>query len=367
MRGDQFCLGDDIYLLSHSVGLMPKGTLASFDAGFINAWRSNPAEAWPDWMLEIDRFRLALARLFNHQAESFCPQTNVSSAITKALHALPNERERSIILVSEDAFPSIGFVAQTANRLGYGVRFIPSNEDCKDLSTWERFLADDVAVAIITHVHSNTGELIPAAEIAALARERNVWSIVDAAQSGGIVPIDLDLLGADVVAGSCVKWLCGGPGAGYLWIQPEVLMQCEPIDVGWFSHEDPFEFDIGHFRLAEDARRFWGGTPSVAPFTIAGRSIELMTEIGVENIREHNQQLMHLLLDSVDPECLVSPREPSLRSGTAILDFGHRNGELVEELSSAGIHVDHRAKGLRVSPHIYNTLADVEALASFLR
>lgn len=366
MSPEDFHHGSDTYLLSHSVGLMPRATAEWVDSGLSTTWRTDPVNAWPSWMLEIERFRSALARLFNHEAQWFCPQANISSGLTKVLHALPREPGRNVILLSASAFPSVGFVARAAERQGFALRLIPKGEDCQNPSTWSDHITNDVAVVIITHVHPNTGELIPVREVAELATRTGARTIVDVAQSAGVIPIDLRSLGVDVVVGSCVKWLCGGPGAGFLWIRPDLVADCAPLDVGWFSHDDPFEFDIGHFELAEDALRFWGGTPSVAPFSIASRSIEVIEAAGVPQIREHNQTLTTQLINSVDRALVASPLDPSLRSGTVIIDVGAKNTQLADACAIAGIHLDVRDRGLRISPHLYNTSADIDALAELV-
>ncbi|MGQ0835584.1 MAG: aminotransferase class V-fold PLP-dependent enzyme [Gammaproteobacteria bacterium] len=162
--------------------------------------------------------------------------------------------------------------------------------------------ADDVAAALVTHVHSNTGVRLPVREIAGLCRQRGIFCIVDVAQSAGVLEVSIPKTGADVVLGSCVKWLCGGPGAGFIWIDPRRLASLEPADVGWFSHANPFELDIHSFTYAPDARRFWGGTPSIAPFALAAESIALIAEIGAAQIQRHNRALARVFLDEIPPD-----------------------------------------------------------------
>ena len=192
---------------------------------------------------------------------SFCPQTNVSSATTKILYALPELRARRTVLLSEEAFLSLAFVFQMAAGSGFRLKYIDGGADAGDPEVWKGQLTADVGLVLLTHVHSNSGLQTPVKDISELARERGITSVVDVAQSVGVLPIDVRYWNADFVVGSCVKWVCGGPGAGFLWANPSVVDQSQPIDVGWFSHDDPFEFDIHRFRYATDSLRFWGGTP----------------------------------------------------------------------------------------------------------
>jgi selenocysteine lyase/cysteine desulfurase len=361
------------YLLSHSIGL-PLGDAHTHLAGTIfDMWENDPARAWPHWLDEIDRFRRALAHLLNHRPEWFCPQVNVSSALTKILHALPVSQPRRTILLSAHAFPSLGFVAERAARVGYDLELIPRNEDTRDPDLWANHLTDDVGIVVITHVHSATGEQVPVPAVVGQARQSEIVSIVDIAQSAGVLPIDLTAWNPDFVVGSCVKWLCGGPGAGYLWANPEIIDRCEPVDVGWFSHADPFELDIQQFRYADDALRFWGGSPSVIPASIARRSIELLNQVGIDKVRAHNLALTDQLIadiaeiTDIDGGMVASPRRPADRGGTVVIDAGPNTDSLLERFIDARVHVDRRASGIRVSPHLYNTSEDIDAVTAILQ
>ena len=354
---DLFAGPEGTYLLSHALGLPRRNTATSIEDGVLTPWRGDPASVWAAWLEEIAGFRRALADLLDHQPEWFCPQVNVSSALTKILHALPRPDRKRTIVVSEHAFPSVGFVCQHATSLGYRVE-ITRSPDTAEL--WTSRLKRDVAVAVLTHVHPNTGTKAPVQVIIDAARQHGVVTVVDIAQSAGVVPISLDAWQPDFAVGSCVKWVCGGPGAGYLWVNPNILESCRPVDVGWFSHADPFELDTGSFRYAEDALRFWGGTPSVLPFAIARRAIDVLVDVGIQRIRAHNLMLTGLLIDAVQEDVLVSPRGAD-RGGTVVIDAGpRRTKDLLRRFAEDAIHVDQRSLGIRISPHMYNSTTDVQ-------
>ncbi len=347
------------YFLNHSVGLQPKVAQLQADEAHFAAWAADPEHVWDEWLAAVEGFRRALAALFHHDAASFCPQQNVTSGLTKVLGALPRRSGRTKVLLAERAFPSLGFAV---DRSVYDIEFVPADTDPTDVDTWRPLLTGDVAIVLITHAHSNTGELMPVRSIVELAAEREIFSVVDIAQSAGVIPIDLAVWNASFVVGSCVKWLCGGPGAGFLWGRPDVIEKCKPVDTGWFSHVDPFEFDIHHFVDAPDALRFWGGTPSVLPAAVATRSIELLDEIGIDVIRQRNLDLVGQIIEALPSEMVVSPVEPERRNGTVVVDPGIATDALVARLASARIAVDRRNAGLRISPHVYTSAADVEAL-----
>ncbi len=354
------------YLLTHSIGLMPRSTEAAMRDHYLKHWQSGTEDIWSHWLAGVDQFKQSLANLTNSSPSQFCPQANVSSGLAKVLTALPFSEQmkrtgKNIIVATESDFPSAGFVLKQAERLGYTLKLIPKKEDLQSLSTWEKVLTKEVHTAFITQVHYNTNTLVPVEQIAELCRTKEITSIVDVAQATGIVPIDLSTSHCDVVVGSCIKWLCGGPGAGFIWLNEQIMSQLEPYDVGWFSHKNPFEFDINNFEYADDASRFWGGTPSVAAYVTASNSIDLINDIGVEKIRKHNRRLTRKLLSAVPEESVMSPNNLDKKGGTVVLKLGNQQA-LEHRMRDSKLVFDARQYGIRVSPHIYNTEEDIECL-----
>lgn len=360
MRSELFASPSSLYLLSHSVGLLPLSAKAHFDRHYFAPWSDGNQEIWPQWIDAIGAFRDVVARLLNTDIRQICPQSNISSGLTKILSALPQPApNKNVLLLSEHDFPSVGFVCQRALSNGYRLKYMPKDANHTDIHTWEEYLSADVAAVIVTHVQSNTGVKIPFERICDIARSRNIYSIVDIAQSAGVIPIDVGASCADFILGSCVKWLCGGPGAGFLWIHKALLGELQPRDVGWFSHQNPFEFEIHHFEYADDALRFWGGTPTVAPFIVAAHSISLLLDIGIEVIAEHNRKCKRYLLDHIDEGLMVSPTDEALQSGTLIF---HSRPQYRQALDCAQVQYDSRNTGIRLSSHIYTPLDDLEKL-----
>lgn len=359
----QFVKNENIYLLNHSVGRPPVNSKEAIIDGFFDCWEKAPAEPWESWLKGIDNFCDALAVLFNTQAAQLCPQANLSSALTKVIYSLPPSDQRKTILLSEEDFPSLGFVVQQAQSMGYTCKFIPAEMDLYDMQVWESYINEEVLFVLLTHVQSTNGRLLPIQDILEITRSKGCFSILDVAQSAGLAPINLQNLEVDFVIGSCVKWLCGGPGAGFLWVNENMLEQCKPIDVGWFSHSDPFEFNIHDFRFSNDAKKFWGGTPSVSAFIIAANSIQQITDIGVEVLRKHNLDLTQLVINSW-AENVVSPHEAESRSGTLIVNFGANQQNFIEKLKKEKVQFDRRNKGVRLSPHIYNTHDEITKVLS---
>ena len=361
---NQFVAHDGIYMLSHSVGLPLVGGEQAAASAFWQPWQRGDADIWNHWLAEIAAFRQQLAVLLNTQMANICPQNSLSSAVSKIVYSLPADPEKPVILLSEEDFPSIAFALQKTASLGYQLRFIAADTDTSDLSHWDQQMTADVGMVLITHVQSNNGRQLPVQQITELARQKGILSLVDVAQSAGIIPIDVQQWQADFVVGSSVKWIGGGPGAAFLWVDPEIIDQCQPDNVGWFSHENPFEFDIHHFRYSPDALRFWGGTPSVYPYVVAANSLSKINAMGVDKIRANNILLSDMLIQAIPASALVSPSVEGQRGGTVIVDFGLSQQRIIGRLRARQVHFDSRAKGIRLSPHGCNSVEQIETLIS---
>jgi kynureninase len=352
--------GPGPYVLTHSVGCLPRAARGALEAGYLEPWARRGGNAWPAWLECIDDFRAALAGLFGGDAAAYCPQANLSSGLAKVLSALAPEPRRSVLLAAEESFPSLGFVIDRATHRGWTPRLAPFRPD--DLAAWSAALTADVRVVLVTHVHSNSGRVAPVADIARLCAERDVLCIVDVAQSAGILPLDFPALGAGVVLGSCVKWLCGGPGAGFLWMRSDLVTTLEPDDVGWFSHADPFEMDIHSFRYAPDARRFWGGTPSVASYVVAAASLRAIADIGVDSILAHNRRLIAAFTDELPAGWRGRlPTWPT--GGTLCIPLGDAQAAITAALRADGVAFDCRGDVVRISFHACNTPGEAVQVA----
>lgn len=361
----QFRCPEGAYLMSHSVGCLPREAASRLAAGYFAPWAAEAGDAWPAWLGVIEEFRRSLARLLGGDADDYCPQANLSSGLTKVIQALPASAGREAILSTASDFPSMGFVLAQSERRGHRVERLPDRADIASPDVWAEALREHVGVALLTHVHYQTGVRIPVTEIVALCRERGVVTIVDVAQSAGVVPFDVAEWQADFVVGSCVKWLCGGSGAGYLWVNPRRADEWEPQDVGWFSHADPFEFDIDHFDYAPRAARFWGGTPSIAPYAVATAGLELLGDVGLDAISTHNRAMTQRVVDALPPSALRSPPNADDRGGTIIFSPPDLERSRAR-LEQAQIWHDVRGGGIRLSPHLYNDVDQIDRLVDLL-
>lgn len=360
MIRDHFHVPDN-YFLSHSVGCLPKTSQQALQEDLFNPWISG--QNWADWMPIFDRYRTAIANIIGSQMSEICPQINISAALTKIIYSVPYSPKKNVIVLSKQDFPTIGFVFSQAERHGYRLRFIDG--DPTDITHWEDAIDDSVAFVHITHALSNTSQLLPVKDICLLARQSHALSIVDIAQSIGAVALDVKAMKVDFAIGTGVKFLCCGPGACFLYARLDMIPDCQPIDVGWFSHENPFEMDITHFSYANDALRFFGGTPSPAPFIMANAALKLWEEIGLEIAQNHIQAQLTSLISSVTDDILITPREVTKRGATLVIN-PHNRSSLRDALTNAAILHDERKEGFRFSLHGYTSQDEINLLKTTL-
>jgi len=181
-------------------------------------------------------------------------------------------------------------------------------------------------------------------------------------QAAGTVPLDIGKLGADFAVGGSVKWLCGGPGAGYLYVRPDLAARLRPALIGWAAHAAPFDFATGPVVLAGAPERFQSGTPNIPALYAARSGYEIVAEIGVDTIRTRSLALTRRLIDRAEAAGwpLNTPREDHRRGGAVILDVPAGN-VIAEALIRRGVIVDHRPDaGIRIAPHFYNTEAEID-------
>jgi selenocysteine lyase/cysteine desulfurase len=360
-----FHVPDGIYLNSHSAGCMPRTTVQRIESEFVRPWQNQGGDAWPEWLSAIDQYCEALGTVLGASAADICPTSNVTEGFFKYLTALPRSMGRDIILMHEDAFPSMGFVVQALKAQGYQLKLIDRKHDASDPTVWRRAIDTRIAAVLVTHVHSNTGVVSPVQHVAAHCRQKGVPCLVDVAQSVGIVPVDVTGWGVQAVFGSCLKWLCGGPGAGFMWVQPEHLQDLSPLQVGWFSHQNPFEFDIHNFEYSKTVKRFWGGTPSVMSYVAASEGIKALTDRGLDSIQAHNAKLKDVVLSH--SICGMCENQSWSSGGTLCLEFDTDTADAIaSRLKAKGCWFDRRGNVLRLSFHLYNTDQEAQQVGYIL-
>ena len=152
---------------------------------------------------------------------------------------------------------------------------------------FEREIDAETLIVSLTHVSYRTGERLPVEEIVRIAHERGALVLVDAYQSAGTVPLDVNTLGADVVAAGTVKYLLGSAGLAFLFVRRGLIGELRPTATGWFADEDVFAMDDRDYSPAPTAARFQSGTPPVPNIYAGLAGLRLVLEAGVERTAEH--------------------------------------------------------------------------------
>jgi len=220
----------------------------------------------------------------------------------------------------------------------------------------------ETQLVFVSHVLFRSSYIQDLAAITERAHAVGAMVLADIYQSAGTVPIDVRKLTVDFATGGSVKWLCGGPGAGYLYVRRDLWPKLEPRVTGWMAHKQPFSFDGGAMDYADDARRFLNGTPAVPALYAARSGFEIIAEVGVEHIREKSVRQTARLIELAETAGFKvnSPRNPLNRGGTVVIDVPS-GAEVTKELLRRSILVDYRpGAGIRVAPHFYSTDEELE-------
>jgi kynureninase len=355
-------LAETTYLISHSLGPMPLEARARLDA-YADTWMKRGIRAWGEgWWETPMTVGDQIARLIGAPAGSTVMHQNVTVASAVVLSCFPFTGDRRRIVYGEGEFPSVRYLHQAQATRGAEVVVVPTEEELVET------IDERTQLVLLSHVLFKTGRIRDVEPVIARAREVGAHVLLDAYQSVGTVPLDVGTLGVDFAAGGSVKWLCGGPGAGWLYVRPDLADQLEPTLVGWQGHADPFAFEP-ELRYASGAARFLTGTPNVPALYAATAGYDIVEEIGVAPIRERSLELTERLsglLDEAGYE-VVSPREPELRGGTVVVRVPDAPA-VHAELQRREILCDFRPDvGLRLGPHFFTTEEELDVTVAAIR
>lgn len=358
------------YMISNSLGAMPKGVYDEL-ARFADQWATRGVRAWHEgwWEMPITVGNI-LGDILGAPHGSITMHQNVAIAEAVILSCFEFSGRRNKVVYTDMNFPSVMYAFEAQKRRGARVVMVAS-DDGVGVDTQKLLDAIDETTLLvpISHVLFRSAFIQDAAAIVEKAHRVGARVILDVYQSAGCVPVDLTKLGVDFAVGGSVKWLCGGPGAGYLYVRPDLVAQLEPMLTGWQAHQRPFEFEIGPIAYAKDQFRFLNGTPHVPSLFSARSGYEIIRAIGVEKIRSKSVRLVNLVLDEARAAGLSTtcPADQHRRGGTVAIDV-EDGPRVCAELERREIIVDYRPKaGIRVSPHFYSTEDECRAVVAAIR
>lgn len=351
-------LANTTYLISHSLGAMPRRAVTRLQE-FASTWASRGIRAWEEgwWDMPVTTGNLIASIIGAGEGEVVMHQ-NVSICQSIVTSSLDWSGRRNKLVTEGLNFPSNDYIYHGLERIGAHVVPVPSC-DGRTLSLEDLLAAidEETLLVSVSHVAFRSSYVQDLAAITERAHTVGAMVIADLYQSAGTVPVDVHKLNLDFATGGSVKWLCGGPGAGYLYVRRDLWSRVEPVFTGWAAHEHPFQFDGGPIQYAPGIQRFLNGTPNVPAMYSARSGYEIINEIGVAAIRQKSIRQTTRLIDLADEAGIPvrTQRDPSQRGGVVTLDVpsGH---EVTRELIRREILVDYRpGAGIRISPHFYNT------------
>ena len=359
-----------LHFASHTLGAMPRGAEEALRL-YAQQWKLRGIRAWNEgWFTLPTEVGDVLAAILDAPPGTVSMHENVTVAQAIALSAVDFRPPRNRLVCSAEDFPSVLYLYEGLARRGAEVVRVAAR-DGHAIAEEDLVAAIDerTAVVAVSAVLFRTAQILDLGAIAARARAMGALSLIDAYQAVGTVPMDVTALGVDLVTGGSVKWLCGGPGAGWLYARPDTATRLEPALTGWMAHANPFAFDSGPTQRDPGPRRFWTGTPGIPAFAMARPGYEIVRQIGVERIREKSLRQTARLIERADEYGfpVASPRDAARRGGTVVLDVPHAAAACAALLASDVLLDVRPGVGLRLAPHFYTRDDEVDLVMRRVR
>lgn len=351
------------YLISNSLGAMPRGVYTKLNE-FADTWATLGVRSWgtpafenATWWDLKGAVGDKIAPLMGAPTKSVLVHENASIANSILLSALDySDTRRNKIVVSDMDFPSDVYTIQAM--LPHMEIVTVHTHDGITLDTQELLDAIDERTRLVSlsHVLFKSAYILPAAAIIEKAHSVGAQVLLNGYHSIGIIPVDVTALNVDFYIGGTLKWMCGGPGGVFMYIRPDLLKGLQPKITGWFAHAKPFAFQE-QIELREDNYRLANGTPAIAALYSIQPGVEVITRVGVDNIRAKSMRQTELVIALADAAGyeVVSPRSVEQRAGTVTVRPPEAYA-VSRELLARNIVIDYReGAGIRVGPHFYNS------------
>jgi kynureninase len=357
-------------MISHSLGAMPKRAEQAM-RDFTGTWAGRGIRAWEEgwWRMPVTMGDL-VGKIIGAGPGEVVMQQNVSICQWIVTSCFDWRAPRNKLVTDGLNFPSNDYIYHGLRRQGAEVVQAQSPDGMTmPLETLLAAIDERTQLVSVSHVAFRSSYVQDLGAIAKRAHAVGAKVIVDLYQSAGILPVNVRELNLDFATGGSVKWLCGGPGAGYLYVRRDLWEEMQPMATGWMAHREPFQFEGGPMEFAPDAFRFLNGTPNVPALYAARSGYEIITEIGVEAIRKKSLRQTQRLIELADEAGFPvrTCRDPKKRGGVAILDVPNGK-EVTADLARREVLVDYRPQaGIRIAPHFYTSDEELERTIEEIR
>jgi kynureninase len=365
-RDDYPILSRSTYLINNSLGAMHRDTRLRLQE-FADRWDTEGVVAWNTWFPEMTHVANLVGATIGAPPGTTVLRQSVADAIVVIASCFDFDGPRNRVVTTAADWPGTHyFWTEHCSRHGGELVVVPYQPDGLTVDTQRIVDAidDRTLVVSVSLVQFRTSALLDLAPVVAAAKRHGAYVLLDAYQAVGAVPVDVVPAGVDFCVGGSVKFLCGGPGNGWLYVRGDLAPELRPAAVGWISHERPFDFDWDAIAYAPGVMRFAGGTPNVPAAYAAAPGYQAVVDIGVERIRERSVTLTQPLVDGALERGFTvrSPYDAERRGGHVTIDPGDAE-RVHHELIERRFVVDYRpGGGIRISPHFYNTLDECTAV-----
>ena len=351
-----------IYLNSCSQGALSDAVEQGFRE-YVASWHEH-GSPWDLWVERYEAARAQFAGFIGATPNEVAVVPYASAGINSVASALTFDQRQKVVL-SEFEFPTMGHIWLAQQKRGAHVEFVPACGDVIPLEGYDRAIDRKTLIVPITGICFMNGFRSPVKKIVELAHASGALAMLDDYQDCGTRPVNVRAMNLDFYVTGTLKYLLGPPGLAFLYVRKELIESLRPTITGWFAQTEPFGFDVKHLDLAPSARRFEAGSPPIPNIYAAMRGIELLQEIGLDNVSAHIADLVRVFLagaqelglrtktprDSVGPLCVLQCKDAPA---------------MVQKLAASGILCSNRRDGLRLSFHAYNWQSDVQSVLQVL-
>jgi kynureninase len=350
-------LGRSTYLISNSLGAMPRGVCDSL-RGYADAWAERGVQAWEDsWWDLPGKVADRISPLIGAGPGEISLHQNVTTTQAVISSCFDFRGARNKVVMTDLEFPSVQYFYHEQRRHGARVELVPSGNSIRfDLEPFLAAIDETTLLVPISLVLFRSSFIVNAKAIIEKAHRLGAHVILDVFQGTGTVPFDVRELGCDFAVGGVLKWLCGGPGVAYLYVREDLRQKLRPSFTGWLAHRRPFQFESGAIDPRDDSYRFLNGTPHIPALYACQPGLEILNKVGVRAIREKSIRMTTRIFDGARARGwrINTAENPAERGGTVSVDCPHAS-EVCRELLARDILVDYRPlAGIRISPHFYN-------------
>ena len=308
-------------------------------------------------------FHQVASQLINAGPEDIAAGSSATELLCSLAWAISPSKDQNVVS-TEIVFPSTVYPWQrVSSSTGCEIRLAKEKNNFIHINEIITLIDQHTAVVCISHVEYGNGQTFDLHLLAEAAHEHGALLVVDATQSAGAIPIDVQACPVDALISGAYKWLCGPFGAAFMYLAPHLQTKLEPGLVGFRSHKNMWDLDASRIDYPQSAQKFEFSTMAFGCAVGLTRAISFLNDVGVENIFQYNRQLADRLIEGLQTRgaVITSPLEDKSRSSIVRAHFDNiGSNKIIQSLKRAGVFVSRRGDSIRFSPHLYNSISDID-------